>query len=1305
MQQCKIDILPNLQPEGIPYETYSDKDKTLVGASLAESEFNPNDPESVIEYSVYDQNGNFLKTVNNFNDFAVTNDTNTSGKGNINTLNLDPAKNLAALGLAFGTFVVAYRFLKNKLGSKYNERIFYIEEISPNRQEVRLNSTDISSEELVLSVNEFSSSLAEGEGFGDFYLNLGDNDLFIANNILVDTGSGTPSFLVHLYEPLPVDVELNTNLYIVTEQADPLNLQVDLPATNQLSSIQPTPPVFLNGPNFDIDIKNTTSSPTNFQSLSELLNVPLTSSYNQLQNVLNQKGITLDLNYTEFGDFTHFSSAKQRLENFYYKVSLIESSSNQINEYYSNVGNPTVSSSRAELENQITQIIANFDGYEKFLYYETSSAAWPKSNNVPPYTLYSTGSEEVLTWFGSDIVSNPYFGGQIESASRFDNENLNSLVKTIPEYLRDDPTNYSYDLFIQMMGQHYDNLYFYTKNITNRFDGDNRLKFGISKDLVGEALKDFGLKLYQNNFTSEDLYTAFLGIDMSGNLLPPTGSELITTYITASDAVIPLNDVNKETYKRLYHNLPYLLKKKGTVEGLRALINCYGIPDTVLRISEFGGKDKINRNDWDYYYRRFSKAVSTSNPKDKAYIKTPWLPLYHNQISGSIWQVPNEVSFRFKTTGIPGPTNLTQSLWLVGTDPHNLDNGKDFNVGLFLYYTGYPGLESGSYPGEKAPDVADFGSLQLIISGAGQYVTSSLVTMPFFDKNWWTVYVTRNYTNITLDNLEQPSSYSIKVSNKIYNGNDGTLLGYPGLDPSLYDFYGSIESIPSNLTESVNRAWATFSGSSYINTSSVGGYPATVVQSGASFGSRFGYSGQYKEANGRKLTLDYCYFSGSIQEIRYRTRLSSRNTTWDFTMNPLSIEGENLTGSLSSFDTLAFRAAAGNELLILDNNISGGLPPNNYQLYTSIHPAVTASSDILITGSFVIANPEDNPLGTYPVNSYYFIRDDQEQSPSENVDDLGDYSDQFEEVYYVDQPAVGIKNRISEKIRSVDQAIVGNILSPYKKIEQNYFASSSYTRDINYLEVAFSPQNEINDDIASTLGYFNIGEFIGDPREISQSLNTYPKLDALRDDYFKKYFSNYNVKDYIRLIKYFDNSLFKMIKDFTPVRTGVATGVVIKQHLLERNRYPIPQPSSSQHYITASIDSAFSSGSYAFSPLAEIEDFVQTNTYTTIGPSGSTSYTDSSQQEFYNGAFSGSNLTLTIGNLSSKNPYLKDRYAEYPYKPYLFSCAGNRHIKETTFLNPYTTASQGEIYLYYITSSTPIPPQQEEGTTDIFTVG
>ena len=51
-----------------------------------------------------------------------------------------------------------------------------------------------------------------------------------------------------------------------------------------------------------------------------------------------------------------------------------------------------------------------------------------------------------------------------------------------------------------MVGQHYDNIWIYYKDITQKYNADNRLENGISKDIVADAIKDFGIKLYQNNF-------------------------------------------------------------------------------------------------------------------------------------------------------------------------------------------------------------------------------------------------------------------------------------------------------------------------------------------------------------------------------------------------------------------------------------------------------------------------------------------------------------------------------------------------------------------------------------------------------------------------------------------------------------------------------------------------------------------------------------------------------------------------------------------------------------------------------------
>jgi len=143
-----------------------------------------------------------------------------------------------------------------------------------------------------------------------------------------------------------------------------------------------------------------------------------------------------------------------------------------------------------------------------------------------------------------------------------------------------------------MIGQHFDNIWIYAKAVTDKYDTDNRLDYGISKDLVGEALKSFGVKLYSSNFSVANLSSLLLGEWYD------SGSEQITSFVTASNSPTPDKDIIQETYKRLYHNLPYLIKTKGTERGLRALINCFGIPSGSLEIKEFGG---VGRSSLPYF--------------------------------------------------------------------------------------------------------------------------------------------------------------------------------------------------------------------------------------------------------------------------------------------------------------------------------------------------------------------------------------------------------------------------------------------------------------------------------------------------------------------------------------------------------------------------------------------------------------------------------------------------------------------------------------------------------------------------------
>ncbi len=1093
-------IINRVNSETFEYQSYSSTDENLITSFNLDTSFSSS--TDYVEVSVYDENQNLIIPTPGTNNVIISDYTVKEGD-----ILLDPSSNLQGFGLDTGTFNIVYSIYRNRLSSGQYVN-YYISEISSDRTEIRLDSNEIPSDLIISSSNEFVQYRNEANYFVDFYLNFGSEGLVIANNIQLNTDEGlNPTVLIKLYEPLPNNYQIKDSLWVVEKISANQAYQVTFPT----EIIVEDDFQYIQGPNYSLEVRQETATSGMPFSFNNLLESDVTSSIQQIKNLLNEKEININIDYENYANFVHFSSAKTRLENFAYKAALIESSSNQISAYLGQItsgttGSIAYSASLATLNSEIDTIIKNFDGYEYFLYFNSGSDySWPKQNTEPPFVLYGTGSTQALEWLGSADVTSSYYGGQALSASNYDQDNRDWLYWSIPEYLRDDPQNQRYELFTDMAGQYYDNIWVYTKDLTNKFDADNRLEFGISKDLVADAIRDFAVKLYASNFNTDDLFTAFLGLTpsgslfpfpyMTGSLNPPTGYEYVNNLISASNDVVPLNDVQKQLYKRIYHNIPYLLKTKGTVGGIRALITSYGIPDTILRINEFGGKDKIHSQDYDLKQDVFNYAFDTGYEATN-FVSSSFAQL-NSLFTPGDYRAPQTVQFRFRTAGMPTASSnvassdirYSQSLW------SNSQNGVTGSL-LVLEYTG-SGLTSGSYSG-SIPSIYDkYGTLKFIPDLTNENISAS-VYLPFFDGGWWSVQM--NHTGSSSTN----STGSLYSANQI-NG----VIGFTGSDTIRgYDTTDWNNSFVANLNTSSN-----------IIT------PAEVI---------------------------YQPFSGSYQEYRFWNQNISQSNFYDYTANPYSDEGNGVN---STPDQLAFRAALGTEL--------------NTASRTSIHPRITGSASQITQSwdgdysSFVISGSADRLFRT-------------------NVEDI-----------FQDQVPSGIKNRVTDKIQvenlilpeapygfatpTSSLATISNTssttLSPFESIQQSSPLSQSYTPNVNYLEVGFSPSDQIDDDINAQIGYFNMGEYIGDPRFISASNYTYPDLDLLRNAYFEKYIKSYDIVDFVRLIKFFDNSLFKMIKDFTPARTSLSSGVIIKQHLLERNRQRPPNVTSSFQDYSGSIKS------------------------------------------------------------------------------------------------------------------------------------
>lgn len=583
-------------PENIPgFEKYTQNDRDILTSFEVNSVFDPTKHYS--EIHIISLTDELIESDYNYRNYRESVNAQSAGREGASVLTIDPIADSKAYGYDAGGVKLLYHFLSDLYTKDITTSTFFVQEISEDRTELKLQSLTLSTDDIVNYTATVKDRLQNTSYFNEFRLNFQNNDLFIGVNIDTLDYAGGKVVAVKLYEPLPDIYDLKSKVSIVEVVSDSVAYEVD--STIVLpEEVQPA----LRPANFNLEITDEQVIPTQYFNYDELFSYPVNNTNSQVYSMFNEKGVELSIDHTDFTNFVHFSSAQERLINFKYKLDLITAYSASLSDRATATsGSVGVSGSRTYYENLITGIVNNFDHYERFLYYESGSSSWPKSNTTKPYINKPSSAAESITWYANEATT----------ALKYDQTNYNSLVYSIPTFIRDDANNDNYSTFIYMIGQHFDNLWLYSKAVTDKYDADNRIDHGISKDLVAEALKNFGVKVYTSNKSIEDLFTTFVGQSYQ------SGSEVINNYITGSltGSNTPIqptsyDDYQKEVQKRLYHNLPFLLKSKGTEKGLRALINCFGIPSDILKIKLYGGRNVNERpffGDYQYYTSSLDK--------------------------------------------------------------------------------------------------------------------------------------------------------------------------------------------------------------------------------------------------------------------------------------------------------------------------------------------------------------------------------------------------------------------------------------------------------------------------------------------------------------------------------------------------------------------------------------------------------------------------------------------------------------------------------------------------------------------------
>ena len=589
---------------------YTNKDKLLNESKATNAErYDANDldlfKKSVFQYGEVD-----LGTANASNEFHVySGDTWITGKHKVDLDNFDQAafteagaqiqltspvkfnlsQELRKLELTSGNYRIILNFFQNILGS-YNAPLMAIDDISPDRTEVRLRAIDETNPKFLLSINQYINNVAgiqtalTDEDNVNFLLNFSRNK----TNLFVNSVVVGKYLFVKLYKPLDEDIEKNFKCWIVRENK--------LPYVDNISVSEVLDQITFNvlqGTNWEASAEQDTSNATTLKSWSDLLGSSMQTSQQIIDSYFSGSlgGVKLNIDFGDFNNFVFYSSATERLDNFKYKIELLEYYTAQSASAGLLSGSAAIANA-ADFNNLYTNLIGGMDQFEQYLYYDSSSKIFthdipvanpvvefvtgsyispaPKSNSTYPFELYSVTSSNFESWYT----------GIHESASIYDLRNNNRLIRSIPEFMLLDENNEQLSTFVNMLGHHYDILYTYINAMTLINSRDEHPKQGMPNELLYTVAKQFGWKLTNGN-QSTDLWEYTLGTDINGT--PLTGSNSV------GDPSLPSRDVTYGIWRRIVNNIPGLLKSKGTKRSVQALLACYGVPQSLITIQEYGG--------------------------------------------------------------------------------------------------------------------------------------------------------------------------------------------------------------------------------------------------------------------------------------------------------------------------------------------------------------------------------------------------------------------------------------------------------------------------------------------------------------------------------------------------------------------------------------------------------------------------------------------------------------------------------------------------------------------------------------------
>jgi hypothetical protein len=716
-------------------QTYTDSDLSLLSANV----LTPYDPKlmqnNIAEVHLYSSTGDYLGVDVSAKYIVVDDVSNTL------LINLREVFRLASIDR--GAYKTVINILQPVFGSPDNSPGF-LKEISPDRTELRLELNPNAPDEAIMGMQQFRDTiirLADNDLLNHVVLNFGFNKLIKLTNIkFYDNLEG---FYVKLYDVLPDDISEKDSFWAAFEVADPYVDSVSLftPHTD-------TPSNKLAGPNFDIDADQDTSKATIYKTWNDLLDSDVTTNKKVVDTFISSSGVTLNIDYTDFNNFVFYGSAEERLKNFKSKLELVEYYDDQISLLSNSSGSNQITALQGNLttyNKRRDNLVSSFSQFENWLYYEPTASIFTHgiTGSLTPYPKYISGSRQYVHHTTSSYAID-WYSSNIASASAYDCENQNSLKFMIPDHIRRDPNNSQFELFVNMLSEHYDDLYAYVKALTSIYERDEHPQRGIPNELLPAVAESFGWKL-QNTKNISELWLYAAGANQSGSFDVPSGSLKSESH----------RNLNYQVWKRLVNNLPYLLKNKGTTRSVKALMSIYGIPHTLISFKEYGGPPK----------ETFKPALVKDKYLYKLNLgddKTITFPRRQVPVSegkwGGIERHPQTVEFRFGTN-----YSSSVSMSLYSWDLPNF--GSDSSLLNIELIHSSASFGTWTYSGSNT-----YGKLELSLrNGSNQTQREETDYLPLFDGDMWTVQL------YTTESILDPNTVGLRVA-KSSDCSDGEIV-------------------------------------------------------------------------------------------------------------------------------------------------------------------------------------------------------------------------------------------------------------------------------------------------------------------------------------------------------------------------------------------------------------------------------------------------------------------------------------------------------------------------------------------------